>query len=78
MNEIVFPQILDGEDKSSPFKNCVRKNYSHIRKWAKRTYTDCFRIYDRELHHYPFAIDFYAGCYCVHYFSESHDQDDPS
>ncbi len=66
-----LPNIADGEDKSSPLKNRIRKNYRHIRKWAKRTQTDCFRIYDREIKEYPLAIDFYAGRFCVHYFSSS-------
>ena len=64
-----LPTIADGEDKSSPFKNCIRKNYQHIRKWAKRTETDCFRIYDRDIKEYPLAIDFYAGRFCVQFFS---------
>lgn len=68
---ISLPDIADGEDKSSPLKNRIRKNYRHIRKWAKRTQTDCFRIYDREIKEYPLAIDFYAGRFCVHYFSSS-------
>lgn len=73
--DLFLPQILDGEDKSSPFVNCIRTSYRHIRKWAKRTETNAFRIYDRGLHHYPLAIDFYAGKYCVQYFSP--DRDDP-
>lgn len=79
MNQILIdlPQLIDGEDKSSPFKNTIRKNYRHLRKWAKRTVTDCFRIYDREMHHYPLAIDFYAGRFCVHYFSQDREQIDP-
>lgn len=72
-----LPQILDGEDKSSPFANSIRKNYRHIRKWAKRSLTNAFRIYDREVAHYPIAIDFYAGSYCVHYFSPTRQSDDP-
>lgn len=64
-----FPEILEGESKSSPFMNCIRNNYRHIRKWAKRTHTNCFRIYDRQMHHYPLSIDFYAGRFCIHYFS---------
>lgn len=74
---VSLPGIADGEDKSSPFVNRIRKNYRHIRKWAKRTGTDCFRIYDREIPQYPLAIDFYAGRYCVHYFSRSRLSDDP-
>jgi 23S rRNA (guanine2069-N7)-methyltransferase len=61
--------ILDGEDKSSPLKNCIRNHYRHIRKFAKRTETNCFRIYDHQIREYPLAIDFYDGRFCVHYFS---------
>lgn len=74
---IILPDIVDGEDKSSPFANCLRNNYRHLKKWAKRTQTDAFRIYDRELGNYPLAIDFYAGRYCVHYFSPQRQSDDP-
>lgn len=76
-NPLDLPMIADGEDKSSPFKNRIRKNYRHIRKWAKRTGTNCFRIYDREIRHYPLAIDFYAGRFCVHYFSRSRENPEP-
>ena len=67
MNDITLPNILDGEDKTSPFKNCIRKKYRHLRKWAKRSKTDCFRIYNHEIPQYPFDIDFYAGRFCIHY-----------
>ena len=73
---IQLPIIADGEDKTSPLVNCIRNNYRHVRKWAKRTSTDCFRVYDREIHHYPLAIDFYAGRYCVQYFSRSQDEEE--
>src|SRR5271166_4514281 len=66
-------EIADGEDKSSPLLNRIRKNYRHVRKWAKRTNTDCFRIYDREIPQYPLAIDFYAGRFCVQYFARARD-----
>lgn len=75
--DIELPNISDGEDKSSPFKNRIRKNYRHVRKWAKRTQTDCFRIYDRDIKEYTLAIDFYAGRFSVHYFSFDRDQDEP-
>jgi 23S rRNA (cytosine1962-C5)-methyltransferase len=75
--EKFLPDIADGEDKSSPLGNRIRKNYRHIRKWAKRTETNCFRIYDREIPHYPLAIDFYAGRFCVHYFSPARGEEEP-
>ena len=64
-DQIFLPHIIDGEDKSSPLKNRIRKNYKHVRKWAQRSETDCFRIYDRDIKEYPLAIDFYAGRFCV-------------
>jgi 23S rRNA (cytosine1962-C5)-methyltransferase len=73
---LFLPLLGDGEDKSSPFKNRIRKNYRHIRKWAKRTQTDCFRIYDRDIKEYPVSIDFYAGRFFVHYFSKDRDRDE--
>lgn len=66
---MILPTIQDGEDKSCPLKNRIRKNYKHLRKWAKRTNTECFRLYDRDIKEYPLAIDIYAGRFCVHYFS---------
>lgn len=70
-------EIQDTEDKSSPLKNCIRNNYRHIVKWAKRTETNCFRIYDRDIKEYPLAIDYYAGRFCVHYFSFAQDDYEP-
>lgn len=75
--KISLPEIADGEDKTSPFVNRMRKNYRHVRKWAKRTATNCFRIYDREIRQYPLAIDFYDGRFCVQYFSRASDHSEP-
>lgn len=74
MHELTFPEICDGEDKSSPFKNCIRKHYRHLRKWAKRTKTDCFRIYNHEIFEYRVDIDFYAGRFCIHYRPHRRDE----
>lgn len=74
---LFLPLIDDHEDKASAFKNRVRKNYLHVRKWAIRTKTNCFRIYDRDIKEYPLAIDFYDRRFCVHYFTSSRDSDEP-
>jgi 23S rRNA (cytosine1962-C5)-methyltransferase len=75
--DIHLPVIADGEDKSSIIKNRIRKNYKHARKWAKRTLTNCFRIYDRDIKEYPIAIDFYDGRFSVQFFSYDKDRDEP-
>ncbi len=78
MSESLFlPVIADGEDKSSFLKNRIRKNYRYVRKWAKRTQTNCFRIYDRDIKEYPLAIDFYDGRFCVHYYASTKESDEP-
>jgi 23S rRNA G2069 N7-methylase RlmK/C1962 C5-methylase RlmI len=71
-----LPDIIDGENKNSLLANCIRNNYRHIKKWAKKSLTNCFRIYDREMSKYPFAIDYYDGKICVHFFAK--EDDDPS
>ncbi len=75
--ELALPYISDGEDKSSPFKNRLRKNYRHLRKWAKRTRTNAFRVYDWDIPRHPVVIDFYAGRFFVQYYSKSKENPDP-
>lgn len=77
-SDFSLPSIGDGEDKSSPLKNRIRNTYRHVRKWAKRTKTNCFRIYDREIRDIPLAIDYYDGKFCVHYFTKTRDSEEPS
>lgn len=74
---LFLPLILDEEDKNSPLKNRIRKNYRLLRKWGNRTQTNCFRIYDRDIKEYPLAIDYYDGRFCIHYFTSSRDSDAP-
>lgn len=76
-NDPILPAIAEGEDKSSPFGNRIRNTYRHLRKWAKRTKTDCFRLYDRDVPGYHVAIDLYAGRFCVHYYARTRDDEDP-
>lgn len=74
---INLPDLIPTDDKSSQLQNRIVKNYRHLKKWAKRTKTDCFRIYDRDIKEYPLAIDLYAGRFCVHYFSSEKSNDEP-
>lgn len=41
------------------FANRLKKNYSHLQKWAKRSGVSCYRVYDADLPEYAFAIDIY-------------------
>jgi 23S rRNA G2069 N7-methylase RlmK/C1962 C5-methylase RlmI len=70
-----LPEITDLTDTSSPLKNRIRNNYQKIQKWALKTSTNAFRIYDRD--RAPLAIDYYDGRYCLHYFSRFKGDDTP-
>ncbi|MBS0338051.1 MAG: class I SAM-dependent methyltransferase [Proteobacteria bacterium] len=43
----------------SAFANRLRKNLAHWQKWARRRGITCYRIYDRDVPQFPFAIDWY-------------------
>jgi 23S rRNA (cytosine1962-C5)-methyltransferase len=75
-NDFFLPTIVDGEDKTSALKNCIRNKYKHLRKWAKRTRTNSLRIYDKEIKEYPLAIDYYDGRYCVQFFTSTRETDE--
>ncbi len=42
-----------------PLKNRLRKNVRHWGKWARRRGISCYRLYDRDIPEFPFAIDRY-------------------
>jgi 23S rRNA (cytosine1962-C5)-methyltransferase len=42
------------------FENRLRKNARHFRKWAKTRGLTAFRVYDRDIPEYPYAVDVYG------------------
>jgi len=54
---IIHP-MLSGQDLSA-FANRLRKNLAHWHRWARRRGISCFRIYDRDVPQFPFAIDWF-------------------
>ena len=45
----------------SAFANRLRKNLAHWQKWARRRGVTCYRVYDRDVPQFPFAIDWYEA-----------------
>lgn len=43
-----------------PFVNRVRKNARHLRKWARREAVTCYRVYDRDIPEFAYALDVYG------------------
>ena len=57
------------------FKNRFRKKYKHLKKWADRNNITAWRVYDRDIPQYPFAIDIYNNHCHFQVFTKS---DDPT
>lgn len=48
-------------DKFISLSNRIAKNYKHLRKMMQKSQIEAYRIYDRDLPEFPFAIDIYAN-----------------
>ncbi|MBU4487198.1 MAG: class I SAM-dependent methyltransferase [Candidatus Delongbacteria bacterium] len=53
-----------------PLVNRIIKNYKHFKKQAKKTESDCFRIYDSDIPEFQLSVDYYAGRFLVQYYSK--------
>ena len=67
--ELILPELSDHEDRTDPLANRIRKNYRHLRKWARRSRTDCFRLLDRDIPGQPLVIDYFAGRLSIQFYS---------
>ncbi|MCP3061009.1 class I SAM-dependent methyltransferase [Myxococcus sp. K38C18041901] len=58
----------NGGDDAAPqaevgmFANRLRKGSKHFRRWARAQGLTAFRVYDRDIPEYPYAIDLYGDC----------------
>jgi len=52
-------QTMPSEQGTSAFANRLRKNLAHWSKWARRRGISCFRVYDRDVPQFPFAVDWF-------------------
>ncbi|MEK6556909.1 MAG: hypothetical protein AABZ14_01220, partial [Candidatus Margulisiibacteriota bacterium] len=41
--------------------NRLRKQYQHLRKWAKRQQLTCYRLYERDIPEIPAIVDWVDG-----------------
>ena len=48
--------------------NRLTKRYRHLLKWARRTGTNAFRLYDRDIPEIPLVLDLYGGAVSGAYF----------
>jgi len=60
----------------SAFTNRVRKNARHLSKWARRACVDCYRVYDRDIPEFAFALDVYGRFAHLQEYSRRSDRED--
>jgi len=46
-------------EHSLMFINRLKKNYKHLKKWARKNDVTCYRVYDADIPQYAVAIDIY-------------------
>jgi 23S rRNA G2069 N7-methylase RlmK/C1962 C5-methylase RlmI len=46
--------------QSQMFSNRLQKRFHHLKKWAQRTNTGAFRLYDRDIPEIPLVLDYYG------------------
>jgi 23S rRNA G2069 N7-methylase RlmK/C1962 C5-methylase RlmI len=48
------------QEQTQMFANRLIKRFRHLKKWAQRTGTGAFRLYDRDIPEIPLVLDFYV------------------
>jgi 23S rRNA G2069 N7-methylase RlmK/C1962 C5-methylase RlmI len=57
-------------------RNRLLKRWRHLKKWARRTGTDAFRLYDRDIPEIPLALDFYGGAVAGALYKRPYEKDE--
>lgn len=56
--------------------NRLKKKYKHLKKWASRTDTEAFRLYDRDIPEIPLLIDLYKDAVSGALFERPYEKDE--
>jgi 23S rRNA G2069 N7-methylase RlmK/C1962 C5-methylase RlmI len=52
------------------------KRSKHLKKWAKRTGVEAFRLYDRDIPEIPLVLDYYGGAICGALYERPYEKDE--
>jgi 23S rRNA G2069 N7-methylase RlmK/C1962 C5-methylase RlmI len=55
--------------------NRLKKRYRHLRKWARRSGTDAFRLYDRDIPEIPLVLDLYGDAVAGAVYQRPYDKE---
>jgi 23S rRNA G2069 N7-methylase RlmK/C1962 C5-methylase RlmI len=56
--------------------NRLRKRFRHLSKWARRTGTEVFRLYDRDIPEIPLVLDWYGGALAGALYKRPYEKDE--
>jgi 23S rRNA G2069 N7-methylase RlmK/C1962 C5-methylase RlmI len=56
--------------------NRLKKRFRHLSKWARRTGTEVFRLYDRDIPEIPLVLDWYGGAAAGALYKRPYEKDD--
>ncbi|MDR0760898.1 MAG: class I SAM-dependent methyltransferase [Treponema sp.] len=57
-------------------RNRLRKRYRHLKKWARRTGTGAFRLYDRDIPEIPLVLDLYGDAVSGALYKRPYEKED--
>ena len=53
--------VTQASEHALMFANRLKKNYKHLKKWARKNNISCYRVYDADIPQYAVAIDKYEN-----------------
>lgn len=65
------------EQLTDMLANRLQKRAKHIRKWARRYGTDCFRLYDRDIPEIPLVVEQYGQHVVVYNYADTENKRQP-
>jgi 23S rRNA G2069 N7-methylase RlmK/C1962 C5-methylase RlmI len=63
-------------EQAEMLANRLKKRFRHLKKWARRTGTDVFRLYDRDIPEIPLVLDWYGDAVAGALYKRPYEKDD--
>jgi len=57
--DVLKAKKMQPSEHALMFANRLKKNYKHLKKWARKNKVTCYRVYDADIPQYAVAIDKY-------------------
>ena len=61
-------------EQSRFFANRGAKRDKHLRKWARKSGTDCYRVYDRDIPEIPLSLDRYGAAAVLYLYERPYEK----